>query len=101
MLLLLLSSSSLSSEGGRFGITGVAVGVALRGDVLLEVFGVNKRFKPEGPAWTVVDGGDVMGVGEESTPTPSGAVDPNMFYHALLGENLFASSSWRSFPCMK
>ena len=50
MLLLLLSSSSLSSEGGRFGITGVAVGVALRGDVLLEVFGVNKRFKPEGPA---------------------------------------------------
>lgn len=47
LLLLLLSSSSLSSEGGRFGTTGVAVGVALRGDVLLEVFGVNKRFKPE------------------------------------------------------
>ena len=41
----------------------------------------------------VVDGGEVMGVGEEPKPTPSGAVDPNMFCNALLGENLFASPS--------
>ena len=50
MLSLLLSSSSSSSEGGRFGTTGVTVGVVLRGDVLLKVFGVNEAFKSEGPA---------------------------------------------------
>lgn len=33
----------------------------------------------------VVDGRDVMGVGEEPILTPSGAVDPNTFSNALLG----------------
>lgn len=41
----MLSSASSSSEGGRFGTTGVTEGVVLRGDVLLKVFGV-KRLNP-------------------------------------------------------
>lgn len=89
-MLLLLLPSSLPPEGGRFGTTGVAVGAVL-----------NEVFKPDGPASMVVDGRDVMGVGEEPILTPSGAVDPNTFSNALLGENLFASSSSRSFSCMK
>ena len=60
------------------------VHIVLRGEDLLEEFGVYEAFKPEGPAWTVVVGGDDVGVGEIPTPTGIWAVSLNMLRYILF-----------------
>ena len=58
--------------------------------------GVKEVVTPEGPACTIVEGGDETGMGEEPTPTPNGevvvvVVVPNMFCNVLSGEKLTSS----------
>ena len=52
--------------------------------------GVKEVLTPEGPACTIVKGGDETGMGEGPTPRPSGkvvvvVVVPNMFCNVLSG----------------
>ncbi|PFX14109.1 hypothetical protein AWC38_SpisGene21763 [Stylophora pistillata] len=60
--------------------------------------GVKEVVTPEGPACTIVGGGDETGMGEEPTPTPTPngevgvvVVVPNMFCNVLSGEKLTSS----------